>query len=359
MRLMIDAHLDLSWNALSFNRDLTQTVDAINEAERGMSDHPCRGKATLSLPELRKAGIAVCLGTILTRCNPAVAAVMRTDLDHRDFAITRAVGQGQLAYYKVLAERGEIAFIKDVQTLNAHWAKCEIGGMQGSPIGLILSMEGTDPILSADDAARWWEEGLRAAGLCHYGQSAHAVGTGFNGPVSQAGFEMLKAFEQLGMILDVTHLSDQSFDEALDHFDGAVLASHSNCRALVPDERQFNDEQLKRLIERGAVIGSALDAWMLYTGWEHGKTSPDVVGLEAVVDHIDHVCQLAGNCKHAAIGSDLDGGFGTEQTPRDLKRITDLQKLDGLLKDRGYSDADIDAIFHGNWLRFFREHLPE
>ncbi len=160
------------------------------------------------------------------------------------------------------------------------------------------------------------------------------------------------------MILDATHLSDTSFFQALDVFSGPVLASHNNCRELVPDGRQFSDEQIRRLIDRGAVIGAALDAWMLVPGWIRGQTTREVVGLAAVADHIDHVCQLAGNARHAAIGSDLDGGFGTEQVPLGLDRISDLQKLDAILADRGYPAEDVDAIFHANWLRFFREHLP-
>jgi membrane dipeptidase len=160
------------------------------------------------------------------------------------------------------------------------------------------------------------------------------------------------------MILDATHLSDPSFFEALELFDGPVLASHQNARALVPGDRQFSDEQLKLLIARDAVIGAAFDAWMLYPGWERGKTSPEVVSLEAVADHIAHVCDLAGNARHAAIGTDLDGGFGTEQTARDLDTIADVHKLAGILAGRGYSDEDLDLIFHGNWLRFFRRALP-
>ncbi len=106
------------------------------------------------------------------------------------------------------------------------------------------------------------------------------------------------------------------------------------------------------------MIGAAFDAWMLYPGWVRGETRRDVVGLEAAADHIDHICQLAGDSRHVAIGSDLDGGFGTEQTPRDLDRISDLQKLDAVFAGRGYSEQAIDDVFHGNWLRFFRKHLP-
>ena len=158
------------------------------------------------------------------------------------------------------------------------------------------------------------------------------------------------------MILDVTHLSDQCFDEALDHFGGPVLASHHNCRSLVPDQRQLSDEQIKRLIDRGAVIGAALDAWMLSPGWVRGKTQPNEenVSLDTYVDHIDRVCQLAGNAHHAGIGTDLDGGFGTEQTPYDLDTIADVQRVPAILRRRGYLEADLKAIMHGNWVRFFR-----
>ncbi|MHC4399120.1 MAG: dipeptidase, partial [Planctomycetota bacterium] len=149
------------------------------------------------------------------------------------------------------------------------------------------------------------------------------------------------------------------FWQALDQFGGPVMASHHNCRALVPGDRQLSDEQIRRLVGRDGVIGMALDAWMLYPGWQKGETSRDVVGLEAVVDHVDHVCHLAGDCRHVGVGSDLDGGYGTEQTPHGLETIADLQKLADLLAARGYGDADVAAIFHGNWLEFFRRHLPE
>ena len=159
------------------------------------------------------------------------------------------------------------------------------------------------------------------------------------------------------MILDVTHLSDQCFDEALEIYGGPVLASHHNCRALVPNQRQLTDDQVKRLVARGAVIGTALDAWMLHPGWVRGESKPEELGvkLEAMVDHIDRVCQLAGNNRHAAIGTDLDGGFGLEQSPCDLDTIADLQKFPDLLRKRGYKEDDVRAILHGNWVRFFRE----
>jgi membrane dipeptidase len=176
--------------------------------------------------------------------------------------------------------------------------------------------------------------------------------------LSEAGIALLKEFQRVGIILDVTHLSDQSFFHALDVYAGPLLASHHNCRALVPGDRQLTDEQIRRLVERGAVIGTAFDNWMLYPGWKRGETDPALVRIEAAAEHIDHICQLAGNAQHCALGSDLDGGFGTEQTPGDLNTITDLHKLETILAARGYGAMDIDGIFFGNWLRFFTNSLP-
>jgi membrane dipeptidase len=163
--------------------------------------------------------------------------------------------------------------------------------------------------------------------------------------------------DKLGLILDATHLNDESFFQAIEIFTGPVWASHSNCRALVPHERQFTDEQLKLLIGRGAVIGAALDAWMMVPGWTRFQTTPQEAGvkLSHMLDHMDHVCQLAGDSLHAAIGTDLDGGFGKEQCPLDLETIADLQRLPAMLAARGYSPQDVENICHGNWVRFLLE----
>jgi membrane dipeptidase len=161
---------------------------------------------------------------------------------------------------------------------------------------------------------------------------------------------------RLGVILDATHLSDSCFRDALHAFDGPVWASHSNCRALVPHPRQFDDAQIKELIQRGAVIGAALDGWMMVPGWERGRTTPQSAGLklEKIVEHIDHVCQLAGNARHAGLGSDLDGAFGREQCPADLDSIADLARLEGMLRARGYGQDDVRGILHGNFIAFLR-----
>src|SRR5438132_10256476 len=358
--IIFDAHLDLAWNALDWNRDLLRPVEEIRrrEREQKMTDK-ARGSNTVSFPELRRGKVAVFIATLLARslqpgCVPAFQRYSSMEAAY-------AAACGQLAYYRALERQGVLAWIKNDQDLDAHvraWLEYKGTTAEAEPpLGFILSMEGADPVLSPEQVHEWWQAGLRIIGPAHYGVSPYAHGTDTEGGLFSQGPALLKAMEQVGMILDVTHLADQSFDEALDIYGGPVLASHHNCRALVPHQRQLTDEQIKRLIGRGAVIGAAFDTWMLYPGWVRGQTTPEQAGvkLAAVVDHIDRVCQIAGNARHAAIGSDLDGGFGKEQSPLDLDTIADLQHLPDLLRGRGYDAEAIEGIMHGNWVRFFHD----
>lgn len=360
MRPMIDAHLDLALNALNYNRDLMLTVAQLREVEKDFTDIKGRGRNTLTFPELKRCKVPVCVATLLARSGPDAAqrwGFKRGDIDYATQQIAYAHCFGSLGYYRLLEAQGHIKFIHTRSELSAHWAAWE-ASPDGTPLGIILSMEGADPIVTPEQVGHWFGLGLRAVGPAHYGRGQYAYGTAVDGPMTPAGVKLLKEFMKVGMILDVTHLSDQSFWTAMDVYDGPMLASHHNLRALVPGDRQLTDEQVKELIKRNAVIGSAFDAWMMYPGWERGVTQPEVVGLEAIVDHMDRVCQFAGNAKHVALGTDLDGGYGTEQTPRDLDTITDVHKLEDILARRGYSAADIDGIFYGNWLRFFGSALP-
>jgi len=347
--LLIDGHLDLAMNALLWNRDLSQSVFEIRRREAGMTQKG-RAMGTVAFPEMRKGEVGVCLATVIAR----IARKGSPSTGYSSPEIAYAMAQGQLAYYRILESQGEVRMIKDWETLDAHAEEWLNKPRKDAPLGFILSMEGADPIINPKQAKSWWEDGLRVVSLSHYGVSTYAHGTGTKGGLTPLGRELLEEMYSLGMILDVTHLSEESFWEALDIFSGPVIASHNNCRALVPGDRQFSDEQIQALIKRDAVIGVALDAWMLYPGWVRGKTPNTVVDLQSVADQIDHICQLAGNCRHAAIGSDLDGGYGKEQCPHDLDTIADLQKIPILLEKRGYSEEDIKLIMHGNWLRLFR-----
>jgi membrane dipeptidase len=350
--MVVDSHLDLAWNALNWNRDLTLEVADLRRVEQGMKELN-RAHNTLSFPEMRKAEVAVCLATVLARCSNLKDPL----LDYRSREVASAMGAGHVEFYRIMESKGYMRMLRDAAALEAHLAEWKRTAGKGMPLGFILAMEGADPILDPSQVDLWWERGLRVVEPLHFGVSFYGHGTGAPGGLTAKGRELVKALENVGMILDVTHLADEAFWEALDLYHGPVMASHHNCRALVPGDRQLTDEQIRFLIERDAVIGAAFDAWMLYPGWISDQTSNTVVSLEAVVDHIDHVCQLAGNVRHSALGTDLDGGFGTEQTPHDLNTIADLQKIPTLLLKRGYAESDVEAVMHGNWIRFFKKAL--
>jgi membrane dipeptidase len=354
--LIFDAHLDLAWNALDWNRDLKQPVSVLRqrERERGYTEK-ARGVNTVSFPELRRGGVGLFIATLLPRLfRPGPISHAR--FDSMDAAYATACGQ--MAYYRALEKEGYLRWIKDGAALDRHLTEwLSEASTDRAPLGFILSMEGADSVLYPEQVDEWWQAGLRIIGPAHYGVSPYAHGTGTIGGLFPQGKPLLQAMERVGMILDVTHLADQSFDEAMDIYGGPVLASHHNCRALVPDQRQLTDDQIKRLLGRGAVIGAAFDAWMLAPGYIRGQTTPEAAGvtMETVVDHIDHVCQLAGNAAHAAIGTDLDGGFGREQSPTDLDTIADLTRIPAMLSKRGYQAKEIEGIMFGNWVRFFKE----
>ncbi|MFP6767286.1 MAG: membrane dipeptidase [Planctomycetaceae bacterium] len=358
MRLIFDAHGDLALYALAYNRDQTEPVAVTNQREAEMEDAFGRGCAANSLPEMRRGGVAVCQSSLAVRVNRQASPTLRTDLDFGTQRMAYAHAQGQLAYYRVLEQQGEIELIHTASDLDRHWSRWEEAEDDAAldlPVGIIVSMECADPIVDPAQAQQWWNDGLRSVMLSHFGHSQYAAGTGVTGPLTARGVELLAELQRLEFILDLSHLSEQSFHEALDRFSGPVIASHNNCRDLVPGDRQLSDEQLALLIDRGGVIGAVLDAWMLVPGWVHGTSSPEEVTLEAVADHIDHVCQLAGNSSHAAIGSDIGG---TNHMPHDFQTTADLQKIGPILAGRGYSPDDLDKIFHRNWLEFFRRWLP-
>jgi len=350
---IIDAHLDLAMNAMEWNRDLRQPLEEIRRREAGMNDRPDRGNGTVSFDELRKGNIGLVVATQIARYVAPGNPLPGWHSPQQAWALTQA----QLAWYKAMEEEGEMMQVKDLRSLDIHlayWNNEEVN--QKKSIGYILSLEGADSLVTLDHLERAYETGLRALGPAHYGPGRYANGTDSTGTMNQQGLSLLKEMEKLNIILDATHLCDDAFWQAMDHFNGHVWASHNNCRSIVNHNRQFSDEQIKTLVARNAVIGSAFDAWMLVPGWVRKVSTPREMNcnLEKVIDNIDHICQLAGNTNHVAMGTDLDGAFGKEQCPYDLETIADLQKIPELLKTRGYTPNDINNIMHENWLRFLR-----
>ena len=354
----IDAHLDMSMNALEWNRDLRQEVEEINRREAGMNDKPDRGNATVSLPELRNGNIGLVVATQIGRYVPPESPLSGWHSPEQAWAQT----QGQLAWYRQMEEEGEMRMIRNRKALEEHLALWNDGiPSEHKPIGFVLSLEGADSFVKPEYVERAYQYGLRAVGPAHYGEGRYANGTDAHGHLNALGKELLRRMDSLKMILDATHLNDDAFSDALDLYQGPVWASHNNCRVFVNHNRQYSDEMIKRLVDRDAVIGVALDAWMMVPNWVRGKSTPRGMNcnLEIMVNNIDHICQLAGDSHHAAVGSDLDGCYGTEQCPYDLHTIADIQKLPALLEKRGYKEEDMNQIASGNWIRFMRRALPE
>ena len=353
---IFDVHLDLSLNALDWNRDLRRPLDDLREVEAHLNDKAGRGRGTVTLPEMRRARIGLCVATQIARLkHNAFSPIFGWQSQPQAWAAT----QGQLEWYRAMEEEGEMVQVTNATGLEAHlqkWLNADDATAATLPIGYILSLEGADSLVTLDHLERAWNSGLRAIGPAHYGPGVYAQGTDATGGFPAKGLDLLRECDRLGMILDVTHLSDDCFWQALDLYSGPLWASHHNARALVPNQRQLADDMFLALVEREAVVGLALDAWMMVPSWERRVTTPQSAGLylEKIVDHLDHYCQLAGNARHVGLGTDLDGCFGTEQTPQDLNSIADLQKLPAMMSARGYTQADIDGIMHGNFLRRLR-----
>jgi len=354
----IDLHLDLAMNATEWNRDLRLPVPVIREQEVGMTDRTDRGKGTVALPELREGGIGLVVATQIARVAGPGAPFPGWRSAEQAWAHTQA----QLAWYRCMEEQGEMVQVRNQLELEEHlslWSD-EDTTLQ-KPVGYILSLEGADSLVDVSYLERAYAYGLRALGPGHYGPGRYANGTNATGKMGKMGVDLVKEMDRLEMILDATHLNDDAFWQALDIFKGQVWASHNLCRALVDHNRQFSDDMIRALTERGAIIGMAMDAWMIVPGWVRHQSTPEGTNcnIAALAQHVDHICQLIGNVDHVSIGTDLDGGYGKEQSPYDIDTIADLSILGEKLKDLGYKDGDIEAMMKGNALRFLREALPE
>ena len=344
-------------NAMEWNRDYRCDLEEIRARETGMTDKKDRGNGVVSFPAMRRGHIGLCVATQIARYAKPDNPLSGWASPEQAWAQTQA----QWAWYRTMETAGELAPITDVRSLDQHlmrWLESTASGdsIPKLPIGYVLSLEGADSIVTLDHLAIAHQNGLRALGPAHYGPGTYSAGTESEGGLTAKGRDLLREMAKLGIILDVTHLTDNALEESFDTYDGPMWASHCNCRTLVPHQRQLDDHHLRALIDRNSVIGMVFDAWMMVPNWVRGQHTPEAAGLKlaAIVEHIDHICQLAGNASHVGIGSDLDGGYGTEQCPSDLSSIEDLQRIAGLLTDRGYAQSDIENIFYRNWVEFLK-----
>ena len=346
---IVDAHLDLAYNALRYGRDLRLELAEAREREKGLRDHP-HGTITTTIPELLDSEIGLIFGTLFVlpaRSNRAGAANDRLVYEDGDQAY-RAAGE-QLDYYHRLADEMEaVRLVGDLDSLEEVLASHEEGEMP--LLGIVPLMEGADPVRAPEEVEEWYERGVRVIGPAwddtRYAGGAWRAGSGF----TKEGFALMEVMADLGMILDVTHLSEEATLEAADRYEGVLIASHSNARALVPGGRQLSDEQLRRLGEREGVTGVVMNNHFLKAGYR--KRDPkESVTLDDVAAHIDHVCQLLGSADHVGIGSDMDGGFGREDAPAEIESIADLRKIGDAIQDKyAYGEEDVAKIMGSNWV---------
>jgi len=330
--LIVDAHLDLAYNAL-------RGREVVRPAVEQTPDH--EGIPSVGLPDLRAAGVGLICATIFAEPSrnggPGYTSPDEADRD----------GRAQLAWYAQQAESGQIRLVQTADDLAELTPAAEA-------IPAIVLLEGADPIRTPAEAPRWFEMGVRMVGLA-WKQTRYAGGTGDPGPLTPDGIALVGELDQLGVIHDASHLAEESFWQLLDLSGGPLIASHSNCRSIVPTDRQLSDEMIQAIVQRGGVVGiNFFDKFLLRP--EVYKTRRAT--LADVVDHMKHVCDLAGHAACVAIGTDMDGGLGREQIPHEIATSADLPCLADALAAGGFGDDDVLNIMGRNWLRFFRRSLP-
>lgn len=349
---IVDAHLDLAYNALKYNRNLRSSLAELRRLEEGLAQP--NGRATVTFSTLIDAGVGLVFGTIFAAPagHPLVAADPITS--YHDAAEAHRAGQVQLDYYHRMADEDDrIRLVGNLAQLEDVVASHEENGRERL-LGIVPLMEGADPIRKPEEVAMWYERGLRMIGPA-WDDTRYAAGAWKRGGgLTPAGRRLLEAMADFGFILDLTHMSEQATLEALDQYQGPIVATHSNSRALVPTQRQLSDVQIRRVAERGGVVGVV--PFNIFLLANHHKGEPkERVTLEHVVAHIDHICQVVGDACHTGLGSDFDGGFGSADIPAEMDSAADLPLIGDALKERGYEAGDIANILGGNWLRFLRQ----
>ena len=354
-RLLIDAHLDLAYNALTWRRDLRRAACYTRDQEAGSAAQKHNGQAMVGWPDLVRGRVGIVFGTIF--CQPRTHQMSSHELTYETPYEAHEQGMAQLDFYRRWEEREPehvklIGTRSDLEAVVSDWLTAPLGHNR---IGIVPLMEGADPILEPKELERWYEKGLRIVGPA-WDTTRYAGGTWQGGGITRLGRELFEVMAQFKMILDVSHLSHRALFDALDLYEGEhVIASHSNPQRFVNTERQLPDPAIERIAERGGVIGIVLFNKFLKQDWSGKKHD---VSFDEVVRAIDHVCQVTGSADHVGIGTDFDGGFGAEAAPREINTARDLHKIGDEMLQRGYESHHVAQIMHGNWLRVLRAALP-
>jgi membrane dipeptidase len=348
--LIVDGHEDLAYNAVFIGLDPSLAAEDKRQPLSPGAPPQRGGIPMVGIPNLLKGNVRVVFATLYA--NPATNLHAPPGHTYTTPAEAEAQGRNQLNYYLKLAQTDRrVVIIRSQADLE------RVLTAEQPVVGFVILMEGADPIVQPTDASRWFADGVRIVGTS-WGATRYAGGTNAPGPLTPLGRALMPELARAGLILDTSHMAEASFFEALDLFPGTVMASHSNVRALVPTDRQLSDDMIRALLARDGVIGTVLYNKFLQTGWAEAGSHKAAVPLSVAVAHIQHICDLAGDARHVGIGSDFDGGFGSESAPSEIDTVDDLYRVGEALADAGFSDADVELVLSGNWLRLLRRGLP-
>jgi membrane dipeptidase len=347
---VVDSHLDLAENVTLFSRELT-----LSATERRALEKRTTQQATVALPDLERGGIAVVIATVTAGF---LAADVGANFEPRSalyYTSEEAEAQAltQIALYEAWDKQGRARLLKSVNDLEHHLQLWQ----QDRKPGLVLLMEGADPIVNVHDLPRWWQRGLRLIGLT-YGDTKYGTGvaggssTFKRGGLTAEGLALLRSMAELGFIWDISHLAEQGIWQGLDLKFPRVCASHANAQALTPTDRHLSDEVIRAVAERNGVIGLVLYNGFLDPRWKQDKSIPVTLN-DQLRKHANHIAALC-SWSHVGIGSDLDGGFGLEESPAEIDTVADLYKVGSVVPAEAR-----EAVLGANWLNFLRSSLPK
>ena len=361
MHFIVDAHQDLAWNMLTFGRDYTCSVQEMRKREAGGTAVEQNGESIIGWPELQQGKVGIVFSTLfVSPARRALAGEWDTQV-YRDFEEAHKLYKTQAETYHRLADQhpDQFRLLFNRKDLENHLNEWNQPSENGHPVGFVILMEGAEGVRTPDELSMWWELGVRTIGPAWAG-TRFCGGTREPGPLTKNGFSLLEAMAQIGFTLDLSHMDEKAVYQSLDAYPGHIVATHINPIALLKgstSNRFLSDDIIARLVERGGMMGIIPTNQFMKYGWTKG-TPRSFATLETIADHIDYICQIAGNSRHVGWGTDFDGGFGLEHIPEEMDSIADLQKVAGVLAGRGYNDADIAAIFGGNWINHLRKAMP-
>lgn len=352
---IVDAHQDIAYNHFEHGRDFLRPAHETRAIEAKRPIPKYRGTAMLGLENALEGRVGIVFGTLYV--DPAWSPFAGTiTYDSPEEAFQHAMNQ--VGYYERLIERDErvrlILSQGDLDAIEDAYASAEENDRR---LGILIAMEGADPIIVPEHIYEWYAKGLRSVGLA-WSQTRYSGGSGRPGPLTDLGYKLLENMSDLNMILDLSHMAEAACFQALDHYEGPIIASHSNPRHFRDTERLLSDKLIELLVERDGVMGLVPFNLFMRSGWTRGDARTACT-IDDYVDMIDYVCQLVGNAHHVGFGTDWDGGFGAESVPVPFDTIADLPLVEDRLRERGFNAEDIDAITHQNFVRIMRKALPE